>query len=50
MNQKQKETVVQKMLQTLADHNVCYSEVSEILASLESELRDLCQQQVITLS
>ncbi|MEH7342715.1 hypothetical protein V7122_02325 [Bacillus sp. JJ1532] len=47
MNAKQKEKLINDLLNALAIHNVTYAEVPEILKSLEVELDHLCQQQVI---
>lgn len=49
MNQKQKAAVVQKIIQTLADHSVSYAEVPQIISEVESELKELRNQQVIKL-
>ncbi|WP_161805209.1 hypothetical protein [Sporosarcina globispora] len=47
MNQKQKSFVVQKIIQTLAENKVSYAEVTQILAELEVELKEMSQQQII---
>lgn len=50
MNQKQKASVIQKIIQTLADHSVSYADVPQIIAEVESELQELRNQQIIKLS
>lgn len=47
MSPKQQEKLINDLLKTLANHNVTFSEVPELLKSLEKELNELCQQQVI---
>lgn len=49
VNQKQKVAVVQKIIQTLADHSVSYADVPQIICEVESELKELRNQQVIKL-
>lgn len=50
MNQKQKATIVQKIIETLATHNVSFAEVPEVLKELTNELDDLKHRQVIKIS
>lgn len=47
MNSKQKEKLINDLLAVLATNNVTFAEVPEVLKSLEKELSELCQQQVI---
>ncbi len=47
MNAKQKEEVIAGLLRVLATNNVTFAEIPEVIKSLEIELDDLCQQQVI---
>lgn len=47
MNAKQKEKVTTELLRVLAANNVTFAEVPEVIKDVESELRDLCQEQVI---
>jgi len=47
VNQKQKENVINELLEVLANNNVTFAEVPEVLKTLQMELSDICQQQVI---
>jgi hypothetical protein len=47
MSLKQKEKLINDLLQTLATNNVTFAEVPEVLKTLEKELSELCQRQVI---
>ncbi|MFE8697935.1 hypothetical protein ACFYKT_16460 [Cytobacillus sp. FJAT-53684] len=47
MNTKQKEKLIHDLLKVLANNNVTFAEVPEVLKSLEKELNELSQQQVI---
>jgi len=50
MNAKQKEKVINELLEALANNNVTFAEVPSLMKSLENELHHLCKQQVIQLN
>lgn len=47
MNPKQQQTVTDQLIAVLANSNVTFSEVPDVLKKLEAELDLLCKQQVI---
>lgn len=50
MNAKQKEKVINEMLQVLSTNNVTYEEVPDLVDELRKELKIMCTQQVIKVS
>ncbi|WP_156187432.1 hypothetical protein [Peribacillus loiseleuriae] len=47
MNQKRKKQVINELIKVLAINNITFEEVPELLKSMQLELSDICQQQVI---
>lgn len=47
MTQKQKDKVLQALLQVLSDNHVTFADVPSIIESMEAELKELSQQQFI---
>ncbi|WP_018705784.1 hypothetical protein [Siminovitchia fordii] len=47
MNSNQKQMVTDQLIKVLANNNVTFSEVPEVIKKLEVELDLLCKQQVI---
>ncbi|MBT2680020.1 hypothetical protein J7E38_13480 [Bacillus sp. ISL-35] len=50
MSPKQKEQIVNQIISVLAENNVSYAEVPEVIKEVQFELSELCQQQVIKIS